>query len=72
MYFYWVISRVICFNIYLLQTTIVRMAHFKHALSVFVPSSQRGSDVLVDHRPISWSEIGGLAEVKAQIEQVNT
>ena len=40
------------------------------ALHVIVPSSQRHSDVLVEQRPVSWEDIGGLAEVKLQLQQV--
>ena len=40
------------------------------ALHAVVASSQRHSDVLVEQRPVSWEDIGGLAEVKLQLQQV--
>ena len=42
----------------------------QNALHVTVPSSQRGSDVLVDTKPVRWEDIGGLESVKAQVKQV--
>ena len=46
------------------------MYHFKAALHNQVPSSQRGSDILVDYKPVKWSDIGGLNEVKIKLQQV--
>lgn len=46
------------------------MKHFKEAFGKIVPSTQRGSDALVDLKPVSWNDIGGLEKVKGQIMQV--
>ncbi|XP_074651647.1 ATPase family gene 2 protein homolog B-like [Tubulanus polymorphus] len=47
----------------------VTMEDFKVALSTIRPSTQRGSDVLVDYRPMKWENIGGLDSVKQQLQQ---
>ena len=41
------------------------------ALHVVIPSSQRHSDALVEQRPLSWDDIGGLEDVKLQLQQVS-
>ena len=46
------------------------MEIFREALSSILPSTQRGSDILVDYRPVQWEDIGGLEDVKGQIKQV--
>ena len=48
----------------------IRGEDLSSALHSVVPSSQRASDVLVHFRPVLWSDIGGLADVKAQVKQV--
>ena len=40
------------------------------ALHAVIPSSQRHSDALVEQRPLSWDDIGGLEDVKLQLQQV--
>ena len=45
-------------------------ADLEKALHSTVPSTQRGSDILVDYRPVVWDEIGGLENVKQQLKQV--
>lgn len=52
------------------EVTRVAMKHFKEAFGKIVPSTQRGSDALVDLKPVSWNDIGGLEKVKGQIMQV--
>ena len=44
---------------------------FTDALHDIVPSTQRGSDITVDYKPIQWEDIGGLEEVKQQLQQVS-
>ena len=46
------------------------MADLQKTLQSLVPSTQRGSDILVDQRPVHWTDIGGLDDVKLQIKQV--
>ena len=48
----------------------VRRDHIKTALHSIVPSTQRGSDILVDYKPVLWADIGGLEEVKVKLKQV--
>ena len=47
----------------------VTRADTEKALHNTVPSTQRGSDILVDHRPVHWENIGGLENVKQQLKQ---
>ncbi|CAD5119769.1 DgyrCDS8363 [Dimorphilus gyrociliatus] len=42
----------------------------QEALNRSTPTSQKGSDVLTDSRPISWSQIGGLQEIKESLQQI--
>ena len=49
---------------------LVRNEHFKAALHQIIPSTQRGSDILVDYKPVKWQEIGGLEDVKMKLKQV--
>ncbi|XP_064608089.1 ATPase family gene 2 protein homolog B-like [Liolophura sinensis] len=51
------------------EITRVAMKHFREAFGKIVPSTQRGSDALVDLKPVSWNDIGGLEKVKGQIMQ---
>uniref|UniRef100_A0ABM0MML0 Spermatogenesis-associated protein 5-like protein 1-like n=1 Tax=Saccoglossus kowalevskii TaxID=10224 RepID=A0ABM0MML0_SACKO len=51
------------------SAVVVTMSDFKSAMNRITPSVQRGSDVFVDFNPISWQNIGGLEEVKAQLKQ---
>ena len=50
--------------------SVVTQADFEKALHNTVPSTQRGSDILVDYTPVHWDDIGGLENVKQQIKQV--
>ncbi|XP_077989343.1 ATPase family gene 2 protein homolog B-like, partial [Glandiceps talaboti] len=47
----------------------VNMTDFKSAMNKIVPSVLRGSDALVDFKPVLWSDIGSLEEVKTQLQQ---
>ncbi|XP_067666570.1 ATPase family gene 2 protein homolog B-like [Haliotis asinina] len=47
----------------------VKMCHFQSALHKVIPSLQKGSEGVVDLRPVQWDDIGGLENVKAQIRQ---
>ncbi|XP_046350471.2 spermatogenesis-associated protein 5-like protein 1 [Haliotis rufescens] len=47
----------------------VEMCHFQSALRKVIPSLQKGSEGIVDLRPVQWDDIGGLEKVKAQIKQ---
>jgi SpoVK/Ycf46/Vps4 family AAA+-type ATPase len=46
------------------------MGDFLTAVRKICPSTQRGSDILVDYKPVLWDDIGGLEEVKVKIQQV--
>jgi len=49
---------------------LVKMSDFQLAICHIVPSTHRGMEGLVDVHPISWSNIGGLHEVKQALKQV--
>ncbi len=58
-------------SVLLLQETFtVSQSDLDKALHNTVPSNQRGSDILVDYRPVHWDDIGGLDNVKQQLQQV--
>lgn len=46
------------------------MEDFQLAMCHITPSTQRGMEGIVDARSISWSDIGGLHEVKQALKQV--
>ncbi|KAK3729598.1 hypothetical protein QZH41_016166 [Actinostola sp. cb2023] len=48
---------------------LVKMSDFQLAICHIVPSTHRGMEGLVDVHPISWSNIGGLHEVKQALKQ---
>ncbi|XP_052792321.1 ribosome biogenesis protein SPATA5L1-like isoform X1 [Mya arenaria] len=47
----------------------VSQAHFLSSLHKVRPSLQKGAEGVVDVRPVSWDDIGGLDSVKLQIKQ---
>ncbi|XP_070543566.1 ATPase family gene 2 protein homolog B-like [Ptychodera flava] len=51
------------------ESLLVNMSDFKRAINKIVPSTQRGSDALVEFKAVSWDDIGGLEDVKKQMQQ---
>jgi SpoVK/Ycf46/Vps4 family AAA+-type ATPase len=47
------------------------MADFEEECRHFKPAMLRGEDSFVDVRPVAWADIGGLDDVKLQIQQVS-
>ena len=52
------------------QSRMLDQSAVAKALHEIVPICQHASDVLVHSRPVLWSDIGGLWQVKAQVKQV--
>ena len=55
-------------HVYIFQ---VRQEHFHCALKKVCPSLHRGTEAIVDVRPVLWEDIGGLEDVKTLIKQVH-
>ncbi|XP_069481039.1 ATPase family gene 2 protein homolog B [Ambystoma mexicanum] len=47
----------------------INMAHFYESFKMIQPSSFRGSIGLTDCKPVLWEQIGGLEDVKLQLQQ---
>ncbi|XP_069117804.1 ATPase family gene 2 protein homolog B-like [Argopecten irradians] len=47
----------------------IQMKHFLHAAKSLIPSTQKGSEGLIDSPPVLWEDIGGLEDTKLQIRQ---
>ncbi|XP_013407658.1 spermatogenesis-associated protein 5-like protein 1 [Lingula anatina] len=47
----------------------VTMLDFTTSIHNITPSTQKGSDILVDGKPVLWEQIGGLQTVKLQLKQ---
>ncbi|XP_060073261.1 ATPase family gene 2 protein homolog B-like isoform X2 [Ylistrum balloti] len=47
----------------------IRMKHFLCAAKSITPSTQKGSEGLIDTPPVVWDDIGGLEDTKLQIRQ---
>ncbi|KAL2088904.1 hypothetical protein ACEWY4_015803 [Coilia grayii] len=47
----------------------IEMHHFHEALKRVQPSCLRSSIGLTDYKPVSWEQIGGLADVKLKLKQ---
>lgn len=47
------------------------MEHFEQSVRKVMPSIRKGTVGLVEMSPVEWSQIGGLSEVKGQIQQVS-
>ncbi|XP_071167202.1 LOW QUALITY PROTEIN: ATPase family gene 2 protein homolog B-like [Mytilus edulis] len=47
----------------------IKMDHFEQSVRKVMPSIRKGTVGLVEMSPVEWSQIGGLSEVKGQIQQ---
>ncbi|KAL4228103.1 spermatogenesis-associated protein 5-like protein 1 [Mactra antiquata] len=51
------------------KTSMIKESHFISAFKNIRPSLQKGTEGVIDLRPVSWCDIGGLEDVKLQIKQ---
>ncbi|XP_052280667.1 ribosome biogenesis protein SPATA5L1-like isoform X2 [Dreissena polymorpha] len=51
------------------ENVLINQEHFIRASRQIRPSLQKGAEGVVDVRPVSWGDIGGLHEVKRQLQQ---
>lgn len=56
-------------DIQALLNTSPNQESLKNSLSRMIPTSQKGSDILIDSKPIHWKQIGGLEEIKESLRQ---
>ncbi|ESP05677.1 hypothetical protein LOTGIDRAFT_101176, partial [Lottia gigantea] len=47
----------------------ITMCDFKEGIKKVIPSLEKGVEGIVEYKPVLWSDIGGLPDIKQQIKQ---